>query len=56
MMCNLWKRGDPVVFRRNLIAEIGEARVLAVEKLRDAPIKLSRPFLETLIKELTIKS
>lgn len=53
MMCNMWKRGDPVVFRRNLITEIGEARVLAVEALRDAPIKLSREFLEAKIKELS---
>lgn len=52
MMCNMWKRGDPVVFRRNLIREIGEARVLAVEALRDAPTKLSREFLEDLIKTL----
>ena len=49
MMCNMWKRGDPVVFRRNLINEIGEARVLAVEALRDAPIKLTREYLESLI-------
>lgn len=49
MMCNMWKRGDPIVFRRNLINEIGEARVLAVEALRDAPIKLSREYLESLI-------
>ncbi len=52
MMCNMWKRGDPIVFRRNLIKEIGEARVLAVEALRDAPIKLTREFLTEKLKEL----
>lgn len=54
MMCNLWKRGDPIAFRQNLVEEIGEARVLAVEKLRDAPLKLSREYLEELIKSLTV--
>ena len=53
MMCNMWKRGDPIVFRRNLIAEIGEARVLNVEKLRDAPIKLTREYLTILLTFLT---
>lgn len=52
MMCNMWKRGDPIVFRRNLIAEIGIKRVEAVEALRDAPIKLSREYLTTLLEEL----
>lgn len=52
MMCNMWKRGDPVVFRRNLINEIGIERVEAVEKLRDAPIKLSPQYLATLIEQL----
>lgn len=51
-VCNILKKGDAIVFRRNLIAEIGEARVLAVEALRHAPIKLSREFLEGKIKEL----
>lgn len=52
MMCNLWKRGDPITFRKNLIEEIGEERVLAVEALRNAPLKLSREFLESKIQEL----
>lgn len=53
MMCNMWKRGDPIVFRQNLIKEIGEARVLAVEALRNAPLKLSREFLQKKIRELS---
>lgn len=52
MMCNLWKRGDPITFRQNLVSEIGEARVLAVEALRDAPIKLTREYLTSLIEQL----
>ena len=52
MMANMWMRGDPINFRRNLINEIGEARVLAVEALRDAPIKLTREFLEATLTEL----
>lgn len=54
MMCNLWKRGDPIAFRQNLVEEIGEARVLAIEALRDAPIKLSREFLQAKIQELSV--
>lgn len=53
-MCNIHKRGDLVRFRQNLLKEIGEARVHAVEALRDAPLKLSREYLETLIKQLTV--
>ncbi len=52
MMCNMWRKGEPIVFRQKLINEIGEARVLAVEALRDAPIKLSREFLEEKLVEL----
>ena len=53
-ICNIYKKGDLVVFRRNLISEIGEARVLHVEKLRDAPIKLTREFLLSKIEELKV--
>jgi len=51
-MCNVWKKGDPVAFRQNLIKEIGEARVLAVEAKRNQPLKLTREFLENLIAKL----
>lgn len=46
MMCNLWKRGDPVVFRQNLIKEIGLVRVEAVEAKRAQPTKLTKEFLK----------
>lgn len=51
-MCNLWKRGDPITFRQNLIREIGEARVLAVERKRGVSLKLTREYLTTLIESL----
>lgn len=53
MMDNMWKRGDPIVFRQNLIEEIGEERVLAVEAKRHEMVKLTRDYLENLIKELS---
>lgn len=37
MMCNLWKRGDPINFRMKLVAEIGVERVEVVESKRFAP-------------------
>lgn len=52
MMCNMWKRGDLVVFRQNLVAEIGVERVESVEAKRNESIKLSRPFLTSLITKL----
>jgi len=52
MMCNLWKRGDPIVFRQNLIAEIGEERVKQVEAKRSVSLKLSREYLTNLINSL----
>lgn len=54
MMCNLWKRGDPITFRQNLIKEIGEARVLAVEVKRGVSVKLTREYLTTLIAQLSL--
>jgi len=51
-VCNVLKKGDSIVFRRNLISEIGEARVLNVEALRNAPIKLTREFLQNKLLEL----
>ena len=53
MMCNMWKKGDLVVYRQNLIEEIGEARVLAVEAKRNDTLKLSRQFLEEKIQTLS---
>ena len=52
LMCNMWKRGDPVVFRAKLLEEIGEQRVLAVEAKRHQTIKLTRDFLLSKIEEL----
>lgn len=52
MMDNLWKRGDPITFRANLIKEIGEERVKAVEAKRNEHVKLTREYLEALIQTL----
>ena len=52
MMCNLWKRGDPITFRQNLIKEIGEERVLAVERKRNESTTLTKEYLEQLIATL----
>lgn len=51
-MCNLWRKGDSVRFRQNLIKEIGIERVEAVEAKRDVPTKLTREFLQAKIQEL----
>lgn len=56
MMDNMWKRGDPITFRRKLVAEIGLQRVEAVEAKREAAIKLSREFLEAKLQELNESS
>lgn len=53
MMCNLWKRGDPIRFRQNLVKEIGEGKVLILERKRDDSIKLTREFLLEKIQELS---
>src|SRR3990167_4089808 len=52
MMCNLWKKGDTVNFRINLVNEIGVERVEIVEAKRNVSIKLSREYLEDLIENL----
>lgn len=51
-MCNLWRKGDAVAFRRNLLKEIGEERVRAVEEKRWQKVKLTIPFLEKVLKGL----
>lgn len=53
MMCNLWKKGDPIIFRQRLIKEIGIERVKAVEAKRHQSTKLTREYLENKIKELS---
>lgn len=35
VQCNKWKNGQTVVFRENLVDEIGEKRVLKIEKMKD---------------------
>ena len=50
MMDNLWKRGDPVVFRENLVAEYGEDVVRQIELGRHQIYKLDK---EDLKKRIT---
>ena len=52
MMCNIWKRGDPIVFRQNLIKEIGVERVEAVESKRFALFKEKLPWYQDKLKQL----
>lgn len=52
MMCNMWKKGDPITFRKNLIAEIGLERVEKVEAQRAVVMKLTKEFLEEKIAHL----
>ena len=34
MMCNMWRNGNSVTFRENLVKDIGEPRVIELEALR----------------------
>lgn len=52
MMCNMWKRGDLVVYRQNLIKEIGIERVEAVEAKRQISFKLTKEYLKEIILDL----
>lgn len=53
MMCNMWKRGDLVVYRQNLVKEIGLERVEAVEAKRQVSFKLTKEYLTALIASLS---
>ena len=50
--CNIMRKGDAVKFRQHLVQEIGEKRVKAVEAKRNVHVKLTREYLENLIKTL----
>ena len=49
---NIFKKGNPIAFRENLVKEIGEKRVKAVEAKRNEHIKLTREYLTDLIEKL----
>jgi len=53
MMDNMWKRGDPITFRQNLVKEIGLERVEAVEAKRHESTKLTTTYLKELIAQLS---
>lgn len=45
-MCNIWKRGDLLTFRENLVRDLGEPRVLELEAKRKELFKPTRTFYE----------
>ena len=53
MMDNLWKRGDPVVFRENLVRDYGEAVVKELEASRHISRKMEREYLLSEIAHYT---
>lgn len=48
--CNIYRKGDAATFRENLIHEIGEERVEAVEKKRKQEVRLTVENLQEKIK------
>lgn len=48
--CNIFKHGDPVQFRLNLVKEIGEEKVKEMENAKNQLIKLDRSWYETQIE------
>ncbi len=53
-VCNIFKKGDVVVFRQNLVKEIGIERVEAVEAQRNVTTKLTREYLLDLLEKLSV--
>jgi hypothetical protein len=49
VMCNMWKKGDYVTFRENLVKEVGLKEVERVEAERKQPFKSSAYFFERII-------
>lgn len=45
-VCNLWRKGEPVVFRENLVKELGEKRVLELEARRHIVTKIKAEWLQ----------
>lgn len=46
---NLWRKGEPVIFRENLVRDYGQEAVLALEAKRHELFKVTVPFLEETI-------
>ena len=53
-VCNIYKKGDSINFRRKLIAEIGKERVEAAEEKCSQKFKLTREYLLDLIERLKV--
>lgn len=62
VQCNKWKNGEPVVFRENLVDEIGEEAVRKLEKQKDDPHPTKEQMLKSIaeykgkIKVIPLKS
>jgi hypothetical protein len=54
-VCNLWRKGEPVVFRENLVKELGEKRVLELEARRHELVKIKADWLQEQINIYTLK-
>lgn len=52
--CNIFKKGNIIEFRINLVEDIGDVKVEEMESRRKESFKLTRPYLENLIKELSV--
>lgn len=55
-VCNIYKKGDSINFRRRLIQEIGKERVEAAEEKCALPFKLTREHLLDIIAKLSLST
>lgn len=53
VMCNMWKRGDLITFRTNLVEELGEGGVRYLEESRKVSEKLNAETLSAKIAHYT---
>lgn len=54
-VCNLWRKGEPVVFRENLVKELGEKNVVALEQRRHQIRKWTADEMAAKIKEYELR-
>jgi hypothetical protein len=54
-VCNLWRKGEPVVFRENLVKELGEKAVLELEASRHTLFKVTPEWLIAEIEKYEAK-
>ncbi len=54
-VCNLWRKGEPVTFRENLVKELGEEKVKEIELKRHELFKVTAEWLQEKINLYTEK-